>query len=958
MASFRTKRGEDWKTPPEDRPLALARLAERWAETWGGLARFEPPADLGTGEALSLPLLELARSALVLLGEKLTDPASGVSWAEPEIVVYPDPGEGWARELVLEEGLTPERLQRAATDERLAFVLLSLTRRAAYRLADSGEVELLVPPHVRANLETLSQYARNARKAWLLSPLEVGGFSTRVDAGAPPNVWLADEPARLLVVPGEPGLTFEGDAAGRAVWGTLAIRVYPLEVKEDGRSRYPVAVGIMLEPKLVVGPHPHNEDIGEITFEAQDLASWTEAERSALLEGVLAWLDETLARYTPSATAEPTPDTLRASSGLARDLVLHDGATRLDLASFHRLNALSGLSLPQSLAKVPRWEDLCREEVERILADHGEAAFRSERNIRGALLEKKTDKKTREPVAVLTREAEEGLLAAKGSRAFIRTKDDRDGKRREYLTKQFRSGGGFAELGLSWYGQAAPFAADEVGRELERERNRNAVGELFKEKREANERMLRQVGAIRDAHELAVILLYRFGDVGQNPVRLTVDELKVGLACEKDPNGLDRVLGAIRALQELRFVFNASAVGGGIEASGPFLNDFAHHRKGPGGHGEGFVLARISEGFVGVLHVFNTADARIRDARAVLRYDWRKKLEDENREELSSGFLRGFQSLAPYFDKTAGFTDSQKRLRAWIEDQITLRKDQATRGRESEQSKKTAPDAYEPRVYRTDFCPLLPEGKLFHGALGHFQRTRHGEPEKGRTLGGTKRHPSRSGKSGGRSGGLLEIMGYTLPPGAASRARRKVYEDALQDIRCVVVEELKGVAAGRTPDGRWLTLADAVEKLSERELREGVSWCLFLPDDWQNQRRDLYEQRQASRFERGETPYRVTVSTGAPPESAASALWKRLAPTRNDRKLSQSEVGRLFGVSQQIVACWEAGPEPGEDGKVRGKPVPAYLESLLRRWIETGETPSPDELAAARGASLQPPAHQ
>jgi tetratricopeptide (TPR) repeat protein len=75
-------------------------------------------------------------------------------------------------------------------------------------------------------------------------------------------------------------------------------------------------------------------------------------------------------------------------------------------------------------------------------------------------------------------------------------------------------------------------------------------------------------------------------------------------------------------------------------------------------------------------------------------------------------------------------------------------------------------------------------------------------------------------------------------------------------------------------------------------------------------------------------------------------LHARLRATRRARGLSLAAVGALFGVSHVMVSRWETGPEPDDTGTVRGRPIPSELEPLLRRWIETGAAPAPEDLAA------------
>jgi hypothetical protein len=75
-------------------------------------------------------------------------------------------------------------------------------------------------------------------------------------------------------------------------------------------------------------------------------------------------------------------------------------------------------------------------------------------------------------------------------------------------------------------------------------------------------------------------------------------------------------------------------------------------------------------------------------------------------------------------------------------------------------------------------------------------------------------------------------------------------------------------------------------------------------------------------------------------------LHARLRATRQTRGLSLAAVGVLFGVSHVTVSRWEVGTEPDHTGTVRGKPIPPELVPLLRRWMEIGAAPAPEELAA------------
>ena len=169
------------------------------------------------------------------------------------------------------------------------------------------------------------------------------------------------------------------------------------------------------------------------------------------------------------------------------------------------------------------------------------------------------------------------------------------------------------------------------------------------------------------------------------------------------------------------------------------------------------------------------------------------------------------------------------------------------------------------------------------------------------------------------------------------------------------------------PEGRMgagLTLEEA-SKLTEKELGRRTKWFFFLPETWRRDRIRKWETRQAERAARGETPYawRVTEEPVESEQARAALraeargervdgqgtrpLRHRLRGTRMDRGLSLVQVGKLFGVSHSAVSQWETGPDPDEDGKIRGRPIPRRLVPLVERWVATGEVPIETEMAAS-----------
>jgi DNA-binding transcriptional regulator YiaG len=347
----------------------------------------------------------------------------------------------------------------------------------------------------------------------------------------------------------------------------------------------------------------------------------------------------------------------------------------------------------------------------------------------------------------------------------------------------------------------------------------------------------------------------------------------------------------------------------------------------------------LSTWAIGCLQVFKQAAGRLKDPRRVF-YDWTAKLEKDERQALN--YVQGFSALASYYDAAAGLTPAQSRLRTWMEDQLTRRSDATAKGRNVYRVNPSAADAGEPRVYTWDFCPLLEKGRGYHAALGHFPQANNAET--GRTLRGRSQGPTTTG--GPRSGGLLEALGYELPPGRAVQAREAVVVAALKDLRAVVEEYLGGRVVGRR-GGVWLSLHEA-ERIRAEELLGEVSWFLFLPEDWLARAQKTFEDHHRRRYERGETdrPVRVTTSN-APTMDAASAgevgldaaeLRVRLHAKRRERELTSDAVGKVFGVSKMTVSNWERGRDAG------GAPIPEDLQPLILRWIEKGEGPTEDEL--------------
>jgi hypothetical protein len=892
------------------------------------------------------------------------------------------------------------------------WTLHMLTHEVAVHVKDGAEVELLfADPKVKEELDALpSNEERDARLASLREPFSIGGLKVEAEDGEPYILTALDHPeAQPGTLPEWaeeverrrkelPELHFWGEAAGVPYQGAVVLMIHPLVVDEDKREAYfPIVVGLVFAP---VGAVP-DEKLDEVET-AVDPSSWSEEEKAALWKMLIEDIPSDLLKKGETAAATVGVEGQESAAEVGRVAVtaeertfivppenrtvmvppenrvflvpagppaperryLLDAPTRMDRKAAAVLAHVGGVNLPRKWKSVKKWEDLVQEEVERLQDTFGDEAF-------GELLEKRTSPKG-ETIIRLTTKAQDALLESRGYQGFRRIVRDVDGVNREYIIKRFRSGDGYTEVLLTWYGQAWPLVdegREKAKQDLERLREEASMGLLFEEldekvQKEIDSR-LRLMESIRDAREVMAAILHKFGAVGENPLRVSSWELRTLLECEKDPHGFRRVLGCLRALQEVRFRFRVAGVlGMSQDTFGSFLGTITYIPRGgepqsweailesKGGHREGDFLLSIADEFVGCLKVFQNPLPTIKNLRRLLTtYDWGHKLSREEKKALGAGYIKGISSVVPYFDRAKGFTETQSRLRAWIEDNLTRKKHGARPGHRTVQVK-AGPEAEEPRTYGRDFCPLLPAERLFHGALGHFPGK---TAERGRRLFGTPTTPTKT--SGGHTAGLLSEMGYTLPPGAAGAKRAEIAQKALQDLRAVVEEAFGGVVAGRHGE-HWVSLTDA-EKLPVDTLLKKVSWYLFLAQDWRERIPQAVEDYYAERHARGETPYKVKVTkdralteregveSGLP--TAVGLAWEslnvRLYIARKERKLSQAAVGILFGVSQKTVDYWEKGPERGEDGKVRGKPIPADVAPLILRWVEEGTPPTADELA-------------
>lgn len=715
--------------------------------------------------------------------------------------------------------------------------------------------------------------------------------------------------------------------------------------------------------RLVLAP----EDAGRTHLSAKVVQGEHEGELDVVffwdLTNNLTWDDLVPAGAEP---AEP-------SKGLCP---LSFGMTRADVRAVDLVHNLHQLRLPRKWANVPRWEELVAKEVQTLQEDYGEVAF-AEDHVRDALLVRRTGRDGRE-VVQLTPESKRALRVRVGTGVGYRDVDAKTGA--EYLVRLVQTGTGYLEVGLSWWGQAGPLVESwlEDARRAAKQAQRDAAqlvlfDDLSRDRQLRLDAMLTRVRCWDYGRKVLALVLGQVGRQAQNPVEVPADTLRALLGLEADQDWKAAVEGALIGLSNLTSRLRSFDLGRELYGYGTALAGWTYVGRGPGGgHGEGSYYLELGQQFLGCLQVFESGRRKLRGKLEATTFDWGRQLPKERRAELgwtpqskAAGTeperYHAFDAGSVFYNAAEGLTPQQEALVAFLEAEETLRRDTAARDPETGRpwTRKAGPDAEdarEPRVYDRTFCPVLPEGQRYHGALGHFTKN----AEAGRTLGGT---PRRAGKTGGaHHAGLLDTMGYLLEPGRATVQRRQVVEAALQDLRAVVMDYLGGVVAARGPDGSWLT-AEEAQQLPWDQLVQQTRWFLFLPETWRDDRRRRWEEltgyratedeaearrARAARWSGEEPEEDLPSPVGARVGTGGLPLFMRLHMAMKERGLSQGAVAQLFGVSRPAVSLWFKGTDPDPEGEVKGKPIPAELRPLAERWVAGGEPPTADELAARK----------
>jgi hypothetical protein len=620
------------------------------------------------------------------------------------------------------------------------------------------------------------------------------------------------------------------------------------------------------------------------------------------------------------------------------ELPLDVGSTYVDREVLQIVQAAHPLRFTlRGWRRVPQLGSLQEAESRRLQEMEGEPAFRDRHDAEGnrypALLCRRFVG-GRERVD-LTAAALKALRLRVGLETGYR---EADSFGQEYLVRLVPHRQGYIEVGLSWPGGGQGGAESGSAPRLWR------IDE--------------------DAQRVMEVILGQVGRQCQNPVQIPAVVFRVLLAREHDPNWKWYVERLLHTLGDVRF----KMLGGDLTPSklyGRFLAQWAYHGAGPGGHGAGAYELWVTPGFLGALRAFEADTFALASGASATRYDLTQPISAQRKSELGWGWdpkararrtpqatLLPIEAGAPLYHAAAGLTPAQVRFAYFLQGQITRHQDGVGKGHHARRLSAKAADAQAARPYGGAFCPLLPGGQQFHGALGRFRQN----AECGWTLAG------RSSKRRSARGDLFDILGYELPDAAAGRDRS--VRQALDDLRTVVEDYLEGVLALHIR-GQWYRVADVRQRAVE-ELLTSANLFPFLPDDWRARQRQRFEVHMAERVARGEAScawtlpadeigaqrayVRLVTGEEVTPDEDMP-LHMRLQQARLGRDLSLQAVGVLFGVSREMVRQWELGPGAARAGRSRGRSISRRLAPLVQGWVDTGAIPPSDELTPRHDAA-------
>ncbi|MEM7495132.1 MAG: hypothetical protein AAF471_03155 [Myxococcota bacterium] len=658
--------------------------------------------------------------------------------------------------------------------------------------------------------------------------------------------------------------------------------------------------------------------------------------------------------------AERTPTVEKEAETLTlqkRSIGLSFGPTVVSRRAMEIAQSAHKIRLPQSLSKTPKLEDLIPQEIARIYKKHGDDAFINlrERNgnplDRGQLLKRRHKAGGGERIH-LTAEAEREL---KRKKALVNGYIGPDRMGNEQLVKVFQVGNrGLLEIGLSWQGMAGPLVEewrDQLEQQMKQQKKQLSFASLGEEKQNKINRMLERNRLWNNGTRIMECILGQVGRQRRNPIEIPAEALRVLLwpDCAKDgswpQNWKYDVDSTLSVLRSMCFTVKTHQMET-VQAEGNFIGEWCYAGLGQGAHGDGVYIIDVQEGFLGCLRAFAIGKTKLRNGREVMQLDLGKEIDSSEREQLGwrqgeqarDSFLR-FDAGRVFYSTAAGLTPKQENILAWIEKNLTLSRDAASKRTMMPRGAKAKGKGSVRRLYTQAFCPLLPRAVNFFGALGHFRKN----PEVGFTLYGAKKDTATTPQHQAL-GGLIEATCYSVvDPNTTTLERQNIVSNFLRDLKAVVADHLNGTVTGKLGT-QWLDL-EKFRHLDEDTLCRKLCIHCFVPDTYEERRRELWEQKTSRRAVEsvGET-WNVVGSKQREQTIDSLPLNKKLQMVMRERSLKNKDLARIFSVSETTICYWLRGWAPNKQGKYQIRSIPNDMVPFILDWIKTDKAPNTEEV--------------
>ena len=350
----------------------------------------------------------------------------------------------------------------------------------------------------------------------------------------------------------------------------------------------------------------------------------------------------------------------------------------------------------------------------------------------------------------------------------------------------------------------------------------------------------------------------------------------------------------LTALSNVEFAYNSAD---SRKVQGFFIGEWRYRPAGPGGHGDGDFDIDVKSGFLECLKPFISADGQGGDcATSTFDFNCRPSPEALRRHPywmLDSGL--------PFYCAAAGLSPHALNLCMFIDGNIT--RNTSASGNEGQKGEtSSAVPKQELRLYDRSFCPLLPEGRSFVGALGQFRRS----PDSGFKL-----------ISSTHGQGLAKKMGLSVT--------LKDVKPALSCLREVVHEYYSGMVVGRC-QGHWLSL-DELQMLPATEAGS-IPLFIFLPKDYRENRVKQWEKTTGHEAKLSSDDNRN--GNGRKRESSRRDISPRvrLNEARKNAGMTQKELAAELGICPATLSKIILGQ----------RHIPRAREAEILTWIEEAES--------------------